>query len=104
MELDYENVLVTEPYARDLILEAHDLLTPRYPSGMALVFVEFYGLPGLGLVSKDSVVFYNPDMVLELSFIKLCAVLKHVLHAHMMNVTEQPDVEDLVVPLGTTLH
>ena len=104
MKPDYANAPVTEPYARDLILEAHQRLLPSFPSGKELVFVEFYEIEGFALVSKDSAVFYHPELVKQVPFDTLCLMLSEVMHKHMMTVTPQLDVEDLVVPSGTTLH
>lgn len=104
MKVDFRNAPVTEPYARDLVLQAHQQLISEFPSGKDLVFVEFFEMPGFALVSEQGLVFYHPEMVKEVSLDNLVELLRMVMHTYMMRNVEQLDPEDLIVPTGTTLH
>lgn len=98
------NAPVTEPYARDLILEAQRLLIPALPEMADLAFVEYPDCPGITLNHDAKVVFYNPTIVRMVSMNDLCRVLREVHISYMLRIAEQSDTEDLLVPIGTTLH
>ncbi len=102
----YKNTHITEPYARDMVLEAIRLLTPHYPEITLFTFVEFFDLPGIILSCKEKVVMYHPTAMLELSLDNVCdciaeAFRQHREH-HMVEVGNSFD--DQVIPQGVTLH
>lgn len=107
-DYDYQNAPVTEPYARDLVLEAQRLMEAQFPISKELVFVEFFEIMGFALVSEDKVVFYHPAMIKELPLNTVCECLYQVFHAYAMKraelESEPVDLSEHLPPPGTTLH
>jgi len=99
MKVDYTKAPVTAPQARDMILEAHRLVGAHYPRCVNLVFVEFFEMPGLALISEHGAVFYHPDVVEMVCLDELCRMLNAVLIAYDEHLTKTFDI-----PAGTTLH
>lgn len=99
MKLDYANAPVTEPYARDMILEAHRLLLNTHPYAEHMIFVEFYDIEGMALHKDDAVIFYHPGVIKQIPLDNLCRILTTVLHNYGMHLSEEH-----APPSGTLLH
>jgi hypothetical protein len=110
MNFNYRNVPVTEPYARDLILEAHRLLIPHFQYGADLIFVEFWEMEAVALVAEINVVYYHPDSVKNMSLEQLCQIMREVLHSYTMLLLEAEaattpvDITEHLAPEGTVFH
>ena len=96
---DFTNAPVTEPYARDIILEAHRRLLPHHPYSDSIIFVEIWEVPGLALHKEEGIIFYHPGIIKQISLDTLCHTLTKVLHTYAMYLTAEHQP-----PPGTVMH
>lgn len=99
-EAEIRALPITDGYAHDLILEAHNLTIGDYPDCTELIYVEFTEYPGVTLNTEDGVVMYHPDIIKMVSLEQLCELMVIIMHQYTMDVIEINEV----VPAGTTFH
>jgi len=99
-EAEIRALPITDGYAHDLILEAHNLTIGDYPDCTKLIYVELLHCPGISLNTEDGVVMYDPVIIKSISMLQLCEIMAIVMHQYTIDIIEINEF----VPAGTTFH
>lgn len=97
--IDPDNAPVTEPYIRDILLEAHRQVSDTLTHCSDFRYVEIHDDIMFGLDNEGQIIYYNPNLLRDLSLNQICMRLCEVLHCYTMYLAEEHAVLE-----GMLLH